>query len=70
MIYLNKLFKLYKKNILNATYYILGANRWILLQFLSATTFPEVARVSAPKTTPLLKIIPQIVVPVFTAFGG
>lgn len=31
---------------------MLGAMKWILAQFLSATTIPSVARVSAPSTIP------------------
>lgn len=46
-----------------------SAKKWIFSQFLSATILPPVARVSAPSTTPSLKIIPTIVVPVFVSFG-
>ena len=41
-----------------------------LKQFLSATTEPSVARVSAASTTPSVQTTPQIVVPVFFAWGG
>lgn len=46
------------------------ARKWIFSQFLSAMMFPDVALVSAPRTTPSLNFIPTIVVPVFVAFGG
>lgn len=52
------------------TYYMFLAKKWIFSQFLSATIGPSVARVSAPRTTPSLKMIPTIVVPVLIAFGG
>jgi len=39
------------------------------MQFLSATMSPPVDLVSAPTTTPSLKIAPQIVVPVFVVLG-
>lgn len=52
------------------TYYMFLAKKWIFSQFLSATIGPSVARVSAPRTTPSLKIIPTIVVPVLIAFGS
>lgn len=40
------------------------------MQFLSATIGPSVARVSAPRITPFLKMIPTIVVPVLIVFGA
>lgn len=52
------------------THYIFLAKKWIFSQFLSATMAPSVALVSAPRITPSLNMIPAIVVPVFTAFGG
>ena len=48
---------------------IFGAKGWIFWQFLSATTSPPVALVSAPTTTPPLKTTPQMVVPVLVNFG-
>ena len=52
------------------TYYMFLAKKWIFSQFLSATIGPSVARVSAPRTTPSLKMMPTIVVPVFIDFGS
>ena len=49
---------------------MLGAILWIFMQFLSETMSPPVALVSAPSTTPSLKTIPQMVVPVLVIFGG
>lgn len=46
------------------------AKKWIFSQFLSATIGPSVALVSAPRTTPSLKMMPTIVVPVFIDFGS
>ena len=49
---------------------MLGANGWIFMQFLSATMLPPVDLVSAPTTTPSLKMAPQMVVPVLVVLGA
>merc|ERR1711991_1243066 len=48
---------------------MLSARYSILTVSLFATTALEVARVSDPRTTPFLKVTPQMVVPVFRSCG-